>query len=164
MICKHFCFLQRSNVIHIINSKQYKKFEWYITHWLMSLTSCFAISTTLKPLLYGQCVVCFSGTAGDAGNKLAFLTLAKVFSSTPHPSFSSLPFIWPLQGMTTCLCCPPYRIFRWKAHIGLTWEIRFMSLVYGRGRLDLDVVEMITSRRNARFMMQSNLKLEKQEV
>lgn len=79
-----------------------------MTQQLMSSTSCYAPFTTSKPLLYGQCVVCLSGTAGDAGNKLAFLTLAQVFPSTLHPSFSSLPFIWPLQGMTTCLCCPPY--------------------------------------------------------
>lgn len=126
-----------------------------------------------KPLLYGQCVVCLSGTAvkgggggGYTGNKLAFLTLAQVFSSTLRPPTTNLhPFIWPLQGVTARLCRPPlWGIFdikklisAWRGKQGLWVE------VYRWGQLDLDVVEMIASRENARFMMHGNYKLEKQE-
>ena len=90
----------------------------------MSSTSCYAPLTTLKPLSYGQCVVCLSGTAGDAGNKLAFLTLAQVSFPPFNPPPPRLPFIWPLQGSAkwqhASVVLRGGDIFRVGAHIGLT--------------------------------------------
>lgn len=90
----------------------------------MSSTSCYAPLTTLKPLSYGQCVVCLSGTAGDAGNKLAFLTLDQVSFPAFTPPPPRLPFIWPLQGSAgwqhASVVLRGGDIFRLGAHIGLT--------------------------------------------
>ena len=57
----------------------------------MTPPSCHAFFLTIKTHLYGQRVVCLLGTAGDRGNKLAFLTLAQVFLPPPLPPIPSRP-------------------------------------------------------------------------
>lgn len=133
----------------------------------MSSTSCYALLTTLKPLLNGQCVVSVSGTAGVHRKQISFLDLGPSFPFQPSP----LPLLPALPALPLAtsrndnmpLLSSILGIFRWKALRGLTWEMRFMSLVFLWGQLDLRVVKMITSGVNARFMMQRNFKLEKQE-
>lgn len=99
--------------------------------------------------------------------QISFLDLGPsfLFHPSPPPPPSTRPFIWPLQGETARLSRPPlWGIFNikklisaWRGKWGLWVE------VYRWGQLDLDVVEMIASRENARFMMHGNYKLEKQE-
>lgn len=72
----------------------------------MSSTPRYAPLNHIKAPDYGQCVVRLSGTAGDAGNKLAFLTLAQVSLppfTPPPPCPSSGHFKGQLDDNTPLL-------------------------------------------------------------
>lgn len=112
----------------------------------------------IKAPLYGQCVVCLSGTAGGHRKQISFLDLGPSFPSTLHPS-SSLP----LHLATS-------RVPRMTARLRLSSTPRIYSdkkLVEGwrmqRGKWSqLDVAGISTRHSNIVFVRHFHLEIQEE--